>query len=61
MRLLRLAVEKQRWDLAAHTIVFATAKFLNNVAQGDLTGRGDKPHASRSKEKKRRPKGQSER
>ena len=61
MRLLRLAVEKQRWDLAAHTIVLATAKFLNNVAQGDSTGRGDKPHASRSKEKKRRPKGQSER
>ena len=61
MRLLRLAVEKQRWDLAAHTIVLATARLLNNVAQGESTGRGDKPHASRSKEKKRRPKGQSER
>jgi len=61
MRLLRLAVENQRWDLAAHTIVFATARFLNNVAQGGSTGRGDKPHASRSREKKRRPKGQSER
>jgi len=61
MRLLRLAVEKQRWDLAAHTIVLATAKLLNNVAQGESTGRGDKPHASRSKEKKRRSKGQSER
>jgi len=24
MRLLRLAVENQRWDLAAHTIVLAT-------------------------------------
>jgi len=52
MRLLRLAVENQRWDLAAHTIVWATAKVLND---------GDKPHASKSKEKKRRPKGQSER
>ncbi len=51
MRLLRLAVENQRWDLAAHTIVLATAGVLNN---------GEKPHAKR-KEKKRRPKGQSER
>jgi len=57
MRLLRLAVENQRWDLAAHTIVFATARLLNNVTQGKSTGRGDKPHASRSKEKKRRSKG----
>ena len=42
MRLLRLAVEKQRWDLAAHTIVLATARLLNNVTQGKSTGRGDK-------------------
>ena len=28
MRLLRLAVESQRWDLAACTIVLATAKLL---------------------------------
>jgi len=52
MRLLRLAVENRRWDLAAHTIVFATARCLNN---------GEKLHAKNSKEKKRRPKGQSER
>ncbi|MFQ6122581.1 MAG: hypothetical protein ACE5LA_05945 [Dehalococcoidales bacterium] len=52
MRLLRLAVENQRWDLAAHTIVLATARRLND---------GEKPHANKSKEKKRRPKGQSER
>ena len=52
MRLLRLAVEKQKWDLAAHTIVLATARTL---------GKGDKPHANTSKGKKRRPKGQSER
>ncbi len=52
MRLLRLAVENRRWDLAAHTIVLATARLLNNR---------DKPYVSRSKEKKRRPKGQSER
>jgi len=48
MRLLRLAVEKQKWDLAAHTIVLATARRLND---------GEKPHVKRSKEKKRRPKG----
>ncbi len=52
MRLLRLAVENQRWDLAAHTIVLATAKRLNN---------GEKPHVNKSKQKKRRPAGQPER
>jgi len=52
MRLLRLAVEKQKWDLAAHTIVLATARTL---------GKGEKPHAKNSKEKKRRAEGQSER
>jgi len=29
MSLLRLAVKKQRWDLAAHTIVLATVRILN--------------------------------
>ena len=48
MRLLRLAVEKQKWDLAAHTIVLATARRLN---------KGEKTHANRSEEKKRRLKG----
>ena len=52
MRLLKLAVEIQRWDLAAHTIILATARLLNN---------GEKPHASGSKEKKGRSKGKSER
>jgi len=51
MRLLRLAIESRRWDLAAHTIVFATATVLKN---------GDKPHAKR-KERKRRSAGQPER
>ena len=37
VRLLRVAVEKQRWDLAAHTIVLATANVLKN---------GDTPHVS---------------
>jgi len=48
MRLLRLAVETQNWNLAAHTIVFATATILKQ---------GDKPNA-KTKEKKRRPTGQ---
>jgi hypothetical protein len=52
MRLLRLAVERERWDLAAHTIILATARLLN---------KGDKPHASKSRGKKRCPKGQSAR
>jgi len=51
MRLLRLAVEIQRWDLAAHTIILATARLLKN---------GDRPHASNKSEgKKRHPKGQT--
>ncbi|MBN1176566.1 MAG: hypothetical protein JXA51_02680 [Dehalococcoidales bacterium] len=47
MGLLRLAVKQQRWDLAAHTIVLATVRVLNQ---------GDKPNERRSKEKKRRAK-----
>ena len=43
MRLLRLAVESQRWDLAAHTIVLATAQLLKN---------GDKPHVSKNRRKR---------
>jgi len=52
MRLLRLAIESQRWDLAAHTIVLATARLLKD---------GDKPHVSGSEKKKGSPKRQSER
>jgi hypothetical protein len=48
MRLLRLAVARGRWDLAAHTIVLAAARRLNN---------GERPDAGRNKEKTRRPKG----
>ena len=53
MRLLRLAVEKQRWDLAAHTIVLVTASVLKKS--------GESANASKSRQKKRRSKGQSER
>jgi len=52
MKLLRLAIESQRWDLVAHTIVFITARLLSN---------GEKPDAGRREKKKRCPKGQSER
>ncbi len=45
MKLLRLAVEFERWDLAAHAIILATARILSI---------GEKPNVS----KKRRPKGQ---
>jgi hypothetical protein len=43
MRLLRLAVESQRWDLAACTIVLATARFLNaRERQNDGKNRAQK-------------------
>ena len=48
MRLLRLAVEKQRWDLAAHTIVLGTASVLREAK---------KANAGRSAGKKRSTKG----
>ena len=44
MRLLRIALENQRWDLVAHTVVLATARVLKN---------GDKPNADKSREEKR--------
>ncbi len=43
MNLLRLAVEKQRWDLAAHTIVLATAKILSKGGRPDGGRRRQKP------------------
>ena len=48
MRVLRLAVKSERWDLAAHTIVLAAAIQLKN---------GEKPNDKGSREKKRRSKG----
>ena len=50
MRLLRLAVETKRWDLAAHTIILATARILS---------KGERPNVSASKAKKGSPKGLS--
>jgi hypothetical protein len=48
MNLLRFALKKQRWDLAAHTIVLATVRVLNQ---------GERPNDRESREKKRRAKG----
>lgn len=45
MKLLKLAVEKQRWDLAAHTIVLAAARTLN---------KGDRLHGIRNTPKNKR-------
>jgi hypothetical protein len=42
MRLLKLALETQRWDLAAHTIVLAAAKALKD---------GDKSNARKRQSK----------
>ena len=47
MGLLKFAVEKQRWDLAAHTIVLATVRVLNQ---------GVKPYGKENKAKKGRAK-----
>ena len=41
MRLLRLAVETERWNIAAHTIVLAAAKVLKD---------GDRPDDRKEKE-----------
>jgi hypothetical protein len=46
MRLLKLAVEKQMWDLAAHTIVLATARILN---KGDMVNVGENKKSGKLK------------
>ena len=47
MRILKLAVKSQRWDLVAHTIVLATARQLKN---GDKrNGREKEKETRRSK------------
>ena len=52
MKLFKLAVENQKWDLVAHTVVFATARFLNG---------GGKPDAGKSRQKSKRTGRQSKR
>lgn len=48
MKLLKTAIKKQNWDLAAHVIVLATVRVLN---------KGVRPDAGKTKEKKGRSKG----
>jgi hypothetical protein len=50
MRLLKLAVEKRRWDLAAHTIVLAAAQTLKG---------GNRPNGTRNAPKNKRIKDKS--
>jgi hypothetical protein len=47
MRLLQLAVKQQRWDLAAHTIVLATARQLKNGRKPDAKGKEKKENTQR--------------
>jgi hypothetical protein len=47
MKLLKLAVKNERWDLAAHIVVLAAARVVNE---------GVKSHGKNNKEKKGRAK-----
>ena len=47
MGILRLAIEKQRWDLAGHTLVLAAARVLNQGVK--LDERGAKTKKGRAK------------
>ena len=53
MTLLKITIENQRWELAAHIIVLTTTELLD---------KGDRLYAGKYREKKkRRPQGQSKR
>ena len=60
MRLLKLALENQRWDLAAHVIVLASARVLSKGHHKNKRRSEDRPDVSSKREKKRRPPGQPE-
>jgi hypothetical protein len=47
MGILKFAVHNERWDLAAHTIVLATVKVLNQGVKPD--GRENKSKKGRAK------------
>jgi hypothetical protein len=47
MNLLKYALKKERWDLAAHTIILAAVKVLNQGVKPD--GRETKTKKGRSK------------
>jgi len=46
MRHLKLALENQRWDLAAHVIVLASARVLSRRHQKNKRQSGDRPNAN---------------
>jgi hypothetical protein len=47
MSLLKLAIENERWDLAAHIIVLAAARAVNEEVKKD--GTGNKTEKGRTK------------
>ncbi len=47
MSLLKLAIEKQRWDLAAHIIVLAAARAVNEEVK--INGRENQKKERRTK------------
>ncbi len=46
MKLFKLALEKQRWDFVAHTIIYATANFLNKGGEADAVKKRKKDKRS---------------
>jgi hypothetical protein len=61
MRLLKLALENQRWDLAAHVIVLASARVLSTRHHKNKRRSEERPNVSSEREKKGCPQGQPER
>ncbi len=52
MRLLRLAVERRKWDLAAHTIVLGTASVLKDARRTNAGKTKTKPRGAKGKPKR---------
>ncbi len=53
MRLLRLAIENQRWDLAAHTIILASARLLSGPRKSKRGGDNVNVAGNRNKDHKK--------
>ncbi len=52
MRLLRLAVETRKWDLAAHTIVLGTASVLKDARRTDAGKTETRARSAKGKPKR---------
>jgi len=61
MKLLRVAIENRRWDLAAHTIVLATVSVLNNEDKPPTSKRLSNNPSSKADGTKRAIKSRGER